>query len=55
MGEWQKSSRCESNACVEVGADSGRAQVRDNTDPDGPVLAFGPAAWREFTEDVRAS
>lgn len=49
---WQKSSYSSANggACVEVARDMPRAVVlRDSKDPEGPKLAFTPAAWREFT------
>jgi hypothetical protein len=43
---WRKATRSGSNAdCVEV-ADG--VMVRDSKDPDGPVLAFSPAAWQAF-------
>ncbi|WP_203860502.1 DUF397 domain-containing protein [Plantactinospora mayteni] len=49
--EWRKSSRSGTNGgeCVEV-ADNlpGVVAVRDSKDPAGPVLTFGPAAWRAF-------
>lgn len=49
--EWRKSSRSMSDGqCVEVGA---QVRVRDSQDPDGPVLAFGPAAWAQFTGRLR--
>ena len=48
---WRKSSKSSSNggACVEV-ADNlpGVVGVRDSKDPTGPVLTFGPEAWRAF-------
>ncbi|MEO3743684.1 DUF397 domain-containing protein [Plantactinospora sp. B5E13] len=48
---WRKSSRSSSNggACVEV-ADNlpDRVLVRDSKDQAGPVLTFGPTAWRSF-------
>ncbi|MEO3743683.1 DUF397 domain-containing protein [Plantactinospora sp. B5E13] len=48
---WRTSTRSGSNggACVEV-ADNlpGRVLVRDSKDRSGPVLAFGPTAWRDF-------
>lgn len=44
---WRRSSWC-----AEVAADTS-VRVRDSTDPDGAVLAFTPAAWREFTRTVR--
>ncbi|MFU8850131.1 DUF397 domain-containing protein [Micromonospora sp. SL1-18] len=48
---WRKSTRSNGSggACVEV-ADNlpGVVAVRDSKDPTGPVLAFGPEAWRAF-------
>ncbi|MFY1699627.1 DUF397 domain-containing protein [Solwaraspora sp. WMMA2101] len=48
---WRKSSRSNGQGgdCVEV-ADNlpGRVLVRDSKDQAGPVLTFGPAAWRSF-------
>ncbi|MFY1668657.1 DUF397 domain-containing protein [Plantactinospora sp. WMMB334] len=48
---WRKSSRSNSSggACVEVAGNlPGVVAVRDSKDPDGPVLGFGAAAWRNF-------
>ncbi|ROT33987.1 DUF397 domain-containing protein [Micromonospora sp. HM5-17] len=52
---WRKSSRSGSNGgnCVEVADRPGRVFVRDSKDPSGPVLAFGPVAWRHFLNLVR--
>ncbi|MFC6015873.1 DUF397 domain-containing protein [Plantactinospora solaniradicis] len=48
---WRKSTRSGTNGgeCVEV-ADNlpGVVAVRDSKDPTGPVLSFGPEAWRAF-------
>lgn len=53
---WRKSTRSGNNggACVEV-ADNlpGRVLVRDSKDPNGPVLTFGPDAWRAFITMAR--
>lgn len=55
---WRKSSRSGSNGgnCVEV-ADNipGIVAVRDSKDPDGPALAFSPAAWRAFVTAVKTA
>lgn len=52
---WRKSTRSsgQGGACVEV-ADNlpGVVAVRDSKDPAGPVLAFGPDAWRTFVARV---
>ena len=48
---WRESTRSgpDGGNCVEV-ADNipDLVAVRDSKDPAGPVLAFGPAAWRAF-------
>jgi len=33
--------------------DARRVAVRDSKQPDGPWLAFTPAAWREFTRRLK--
>ena len=43
---WLKSTRSDSwNSCVEVGVVDGQVQVRNSTDPDGPVLTLTAAYW----------
>jgi Domain of unknown function (DUF397) len=51
---WRKSARSggEGN-CVEVADLPDAVAVRDSKDPDGPVLTFGPEAWRAFVEELR--
>jgi len=39
--------------CVEAAPLDGRVAVRDSKHPDGPWLAFTPAAWREFTRRLK--
>ncbi|GAB2917756.1 hypothetical protein GCM10027280_00960 [Micromonospora polyrhachis] len=54
---WRKSSRSNSAGgnCVEVADNlTGVVGVRDSKDPTGPVLVFGPAAWRTFVAAVPA-
>ncbi|MEU2611103.1 DUF397 domain-containing protein [Micromonospora sp. NPDC007271] len=55
--QWRKSTRSngQGGACVEV-ADNlpGVVAVRDSKDPNGPVLAFGPDAWRTFVARTAA-
>jgi hypothetical protein len=52
---WRKSSRSSGNSgnCVEV-ADNlpGVVGVRDSKDPTGPMLTFGPYAWRVFVRSA---
>ena len=53
---WRKSSYSGNNGatCVEVGNAAYVIAVRDNKNPHGPVLAFGPRDWRRFTDQVKA-
>ncbi|MFC4022087.1 DUF397 domain-containing protein [Micromonospora sp. GCM10011542] len=55
---WRKSTRSNGSGgnCVEV-ADNlpGVVAVRDSKDLGGPVLAFGPDAWRVFVAGVGGS
>ena len=53
--DWRKSSHSwSSGECIEVaGGAPGAIKVRDSKDPDGHVLAFGPAQWGAFLGDVR--
>lgn len=47
---WFKSSYSsnEGPECVEVATCPDTVHVRDSKDPEGPALAFGPAAWSAF-------
>jgi hypothetical protein len=56
---WRKSSYSYIENCVEVA--TGQAPhapgvwVRDSKNPAGPILAFTPAAWAAFTQNVKAT
>ena len=54
---WRTSSYSGDNggACVEVGTPGPAVAVRDSKYPDGPQLAFAPATWKTFTEQVKAA
>ncbi|MFI0357356.1 DUF397 domain-containing protein [Actinomadura sp. 9N407] len=61
--QWLKSARSsgEGGDCVEVtGVECACAEhasviaFRDSKDPAGPVLAFGPAAWRKLSGRIKA-
>ena len=41
--------------CVEVAGGTRRVLIRDTQDRTGPVLRFGPAAWRSFADRVKRS
>jgi Domain of unknown function (DUF397) len=49
---WRKSSRCASNACVEVAKVDGGVMVRDSKNPDRAALRFTPEEWSAFVEGV---
>ncbi len=53
---WHTSSHSGTNGdCVEVACDlPGVVAVRDSKDRVGPAVIFTPAAWREFTAEVRS-
>ncbi|MEU8262966.1 DUF397 domain-containing protein [Micromonospora sp. NPDC048999] len=55
--QWRKSTRSGAQGnCVEV-ADNlpGVVAVRDSKDPQGPALAFTPAAWSTFVAFAKAA
>lgn len=54
---WVKSSYSNTGAnCVEVAHTAlGNVAIRDSKDPDGPVLRFTSAAWRELTRAITSS
>ncbi|GAA0524090.1 hypothetical protein GCM10010172_00610 [Paractinoplanes ferrugineus] len=49
---WRKSSRCASNACVEVAKVDGGIMVRDSKNPERTPLVFTPEEWSAFVEGV---
>lgn len=51
--EWQRSSYCSTNTCLEVAQRERQVIVRDSKDEDGPVLIFHQAEWEEFLEGAR--
>lgn len=50
---WRKSSRCDSNACVEVALGDGVVAIRDNTQP-GRHLAFDSVSWKGLLRALHA-
>jgi hypothetical protein len=53
---WRKSSYSGANGgnCIEITAAGHIVAVRDSKDSQGPVLAFGPQAWKTFATQVKA-
>jgi uncharacterized protein DUF397 len=52
--EWQKSSYCGTNACVEVAMTSNVVLVRDSKNPESAPLSFTTDEWSAFVQGVRA-
>jgi Domain of unknown function (DUF397) len=50
---WRKSSRSESNGCVEVAFLERQIAVRDSKDRSGPVLQFTHGEWEAFLAGIR--
>lgn len=51
---WLRSSRCESNSCVEVAFSGQEVLVRDSKDPESPILSFPRPQWRDFIAAVHS-
>ncbi|GAA1820450.1 DUF397 domain-containing protein [Actinomadura chokoriensis] len=61
--QWRKATRSDDQDgdCIEI-AEAGRVceahrpvvAVRDSTDPDGPMLVFGPADWRRLSSRIKS-
>jgi len=52
--KWHKSTRCGSNACVEVAKVDNEYLVRDSKNPDAAPLSFTADEWTAFVEGVSA-
>lgn len=51
--QWRRSSRCGSDACVEVATHDGKAYVRSSKDVMGAYLVFDAEEWRNFLAGAR--
>jgi Domain of unknown function (DUF397) len=51
--KWRKSSRCEGGACIEIAVQGDAILVRSSADPDSPILAFSPSAWRDLIAGIK--
>ena len=54
LPQWQRSSYCGTNACVEVAQVSGQFMVRDSKNPDVAPFVFSADEWTAFVNGVRA-
>lgn len=54
VAAWRKSSHSgtQGGTCVEVAGGDRVVLVRDSKNSEGPVLAFGAAAWAAFTRAI---
>jgi uncharacterized protein DUF397 len=52
--KWHKSTRCGSNACVEVAKVNDEYLVRDSKNPEVAPLSFTGDEWTAFVEGVAA-
>ncbi|MBF9132393.1 DUF397 domain-containing protein [Plantactinospora sp. S1510] len=50
---WRKSTRCESQHCVEMAQVRAGVAVRDSVNPEQSV-AFSATAWQAFVDTLRA-
>ncbi|GII04133.1 DUF397 domain-containing protein [Planobispora takensis] len=52
--EWRISSKCNGGQCIEVAKlPGGLVGMRDNKEPNGPVLQFTREQWQDFINDVK--
>ncbi|BCJ52793.1 hypothetical protein Asp14428_42680 [Actinoplanes sp. NBRC 14428] len=51
--QWRKSSRCGTNACVEVAQFPDRVMVRDSKDLSVAPLTFTRDEWTAFVHGVK--
>jgi uncharacterized protein DUF397 len=54
MPQWQKSSFCGSNACVEIAATPHGVLLRDSKNPDVSPFVFTADEWSAFIKGVQA-
>jgi hypothetical protein len=48
---WRKSSRCETNTCLEISRANGLLRLRNSTRP-GVIVSCTPAEWKSFRDAV---
>jgi hypothetical protein len=51
--DWRISSWCNGGSCVAVAIRDDAILVRNTSGPEGPILAFNPAAWRDLIADIK--
>jgi hypothetical protein len=51
---WRRSTRCGTNACVEVSTGGEGSNMRDSKLAGSPVLSFSQDAWAAFLSGIKA-
>lgn len=50
---WRTALRCNTGGCVMVAADGRSVYIGDTKKPDGPILSYTAAEWREFLSGAK--
>jgi hypothetical protein len=45
---WRTALSCNGGTCIKVAASGESILIADSKEPDGPILTYTPAEWREF-------
>lgn len=53
VDHWRKSSRCETNTCLEIGVAEGVLLIRNSADPNTAV-SFTASEWNAFVAGLDA-
>ena len=51
--KWHMSRTCDGGACVKVARDGDSVLFGTTSQPDGPVIAYTRAEWKEFIAGVK--
>lgn len=51
--KWFKSSKCDTGSCAEVAMEDGKVLFRNNSINPDTVLAFEPAVWQSFIDQLK--
>ena len=50
---WRTALSCNGGTCIKVAAIGQMILVGDSKSPDGPILTYTPAEWRDFVSGVK--
>ena len=51
---WRTALSCNGGSCVQVAVAGQTVLVGDSKTPNGPILSYSPAEWREFVFGVKS-